>query len=59
MSTLPTAFGEKVVMRILDNKAISVPLEALGFSRKDAEEWKSRIDQPHGILLVTWPDRFG
>jgi len=59
MSTLPTAFGEKVVMRILDNKAISVPLEALGFGEKALETWKQQIDQPHGIILVTGPTGSG
>ena len=59
MSTLPTAFGEKVVMRILDNKAISVPLEALGFADKMLQIWKAQIDQPHGIVLVTGPTGSG
>jgi type IV pilus assembly protein PilB len=59
MSTLPTAFGEKVVMRILDNKAINVPLEALGFGEKALEIWKLQIDQPHGIVLVTGPTGSG
>jgi type IV pilus assembly protein PilB len=59
MSTLPTAFGEKVVMRILDNKAISVPLEALGFGDQMLEQWKEQIDQPHGIVLVTGPTGSG
>jgi type IV pilus assembly protein PilB len=59
MSTLPTAFGEKVVMRILDNKAINVPLEALGFSDEMLAKWKEQIDQPHGIVLVTGPTGSG
>jgi type IV pilus assembly protein PilB len=59
MSTLPTTNGEKVVMRILDNKAINVPLEALGFSEKMLEIWKEQIDQPHGIVLVTGPTGSG
>jgi type IV pilus assembly protein PilB len=59
MSTLPTAFGEKVVMRILDNKAINVPLEALGFSDDMLTKWKEQIDQPHGIVLVTGPTGSG
>lgn len=59
MSTLPTAFGEKVVMRILDSKAISVPLEALGFSEAMLELWREQIDQPHGIVLVTGPTGSG
>ena len=59
LSTLPTAFGEKCVMRILDNRSISVPLEALGFSEKALETWKLMIDQPHGIILVTGPTGSG
>jgi type IV pilus assembly protein PilB len=59
LSTLPTAFGEKCVMRILDNRSISVPLEALGFSDKALEIWKLQIDQPHGIILVTGPTGSG
>ena len=59
LSTLPTAFGEKCVMRILDNRSISVPLEALGFSDKALEIWKLMIDQPHGIVLVTGPTGSG
>jgi type IV pilus assembly protein PilB len=59
MSTLPTASGEKVVMRILDNKSINVPLEALGFSDKALEIWKFHMEQPHGIVLVTGPTGSG
>jgi type IV pilus assembly protein PilB len=59
LSTLPTAFGEKVVMRILDNRSISVPLEALGFSDEHLDVWKRNIDEPHGILLVTGPTGSG
>src|SRR4029078_5104998 len=53
MSTLPTANGEKVVMRILDNPSINVALEDLGFSENALTIWKRQIDEPHGILLVT------
>jgi type IV pilus assembly protein PilB len=59
LSTLPTACGEKCVMRILDNKAINVPLEALGFSERALDIWKLQIDQPHGIILVTGPTGSG
>lgn len=58
-STLPTAYGEKVVLRILDNRSINVPLEALGFSDEALTIWKNQIDQPHGILLVTGPTGSG
>jgi type IV pilus assembly protein PilB len=59
LSTLPTANGEKSVIRILDNRSISVPLEALGFSEQVLTIWKNQIDQPHGIILVTGPTGSG
>ncbi len=59
MSTLPTVVGEKVVMRILDNKSISVSLDDLGFSENALTIWKNAIDQPHGIVLVTGPTGSG
>ncbi len=59
VSTLPTAFGEKCVMRILDNRSISVPLEQLGFGDHELEIWRHQIDEPHGILLVTGPTGSG
>ena len=59
MSTLPTAAGEKVVLRILDTRSINVPLEELGFSENTLTIWKKQIDQPHGILLVTGPTGSG
>ncbi len=59
LSTLPTVNGEKVVMRILDNRSINVALEDLGFSENALTIWKHQIDQPHGILLVTGPTGSG
>jgi type IV pilus assembly protein PilB len=59
LSTLPTVGGEKIVIRILDNRSISVPLEALGFSDDHLSTWRDLIDQPHGILLVTGPTGSG
>lgn len=59
MSTLPTAYGEKVVVRILDNRSINVPLEALGFSENALTIWRKQIDEPHGIILVTGPTGSG
>src|SRR3954469_4177010 len=59
MSTLPTVSGEKVVMRILDNRSISVSLDDLGFSENALTIWKNAIDQPHGIVLVTGPTGSG
>jgi type IV pilus assembly protein PilB len=59
MSTLPTANGEKCVLRILDNRSINVDLEDLGFGENEMTIWKNQIDQPHGILLVTGPTGSG
>ncbi|MEM1013309.1 MAG: ATPase, T2SS/T4P/T4SS family, partial [Planctomycetota bacterium] len=59
MSTLPTVAGEKIVIRILDNRSINVPLEKLGFSDDHLATWRDLIDQPHGILLVTGPTGSG
>jgi type IV pilus assembly protein PilB len=59
LSTLPTANGEKVVMRILDNRSINVALEDLGFSENALTIWKSQVEMPHGILLVTGPTGSG
>jgi type IV pilus assembly protein PilB len=59
LSTLPTVNGEKVVMRILDNRSINVKLEDLGFSENAFTIWTHQIDQPHGILLVTGPTGSG
>ncbi|HVT90158.1 MAG TPA: ATPase, T2SS/T4P/T4SS family [Tepidisphaeraceae bacterium] len=59
MSTLPTAAGEKCVLRILDNRSINVALEDLGFSENELTIWKNQIEEPHGILLVTGPTGSG
>ncbi|HEX8911129.1 MAG TPA: GspE/PulE family protein, partial [Humisphaera sp.] len=59
LSTLPTPYGEKVVMRILDNRSINVKLEDLGFAEDAYTIWTNQIEQPHGILLVTGPTGSG
>ncbi len=59
LSTLPTVHGEKVVMRILDNRSINVKLEDLGFSENVLTIWQTQVEQPHGILLVTGPTGSG
>jgi type IV pilus assembly protein PilB len=59
MSTLPCANGEKCVLRILDNRSISVGLDDLGFNADELTIWKNQIDQPHGIVLVTGPTGSG
>ncbi len=59
MSTLPTVNGEKVVIRILDNRSINVPLENLGFNEDNLATWRQNISEPHGIVLVTGPTGSG
>ena len=59
LSTLPTAHGEKAVMRILDTRSIQVSLDNLGMDEDNLLLWKRQIDQPHGILLVTGPTGSG
>ncbi len=59
ISTLPTAFGEKMVMRIFDPDNAVKDLDALGFSEHDAQRWEALVKQPHGIILVTGPTGSG
>ncbi len=59
LSTLPTAFGEKMVMRVFDPETVVKTVEALGFSTHDGERWKELISRPHGIILVTGPTGSG
>ena len=59
LSTLPTAFGEKMVMRIFDPDTAVKDLDALGFSAHDAARWEQLVKRPHGIILVTGPTGSG
>ena len=59
LSTLPTAFGEKMVMRIFDPDTTVKNLDALGFSPHDAERWEQLVKRPYGIVLVTGPTGSG
>lgn len=59
LSTLPTAFGEKMVMRIFDPDTAVKDLDALGFSDHDAKRWEALVKRPHGIILVTGPTGSG
>jgi general secretion pathway protein E len=59
ISTLPTAFGEKMVMRIFDPDNAVKDLDALGFSNHDALRWEALVKRPHGIILVTGPTGSG
>jgi general secretion pathway protein E len=59
LSTLPTAFGEKLVMRVFDPEVIVKDFAELGFSDDDKGRWKQMIAQPNGIILVTGPTGSG
>ncbi|WP_456384876.1 type II secretion system ATPase GspE [Desulfolithobacter sp.] len=59
VSTLPTAFGERVVMRLLDKSNTLLSLEELGMSKRDMDTFMELIKAPHGILLVTGPTGSG
>ena len=59
LSTMPTAHGEKLVMRIFDPDVLLKDFKDLGFSRDDAERWTAMVDEPHGLVLVTGPTGSG
>jgi len=59
VSTYPSAYGEKVVMRILDPTKGNIPLYKLGFSRAALNGWKKACSEPNGIVLVTGPTGSG
>jgi len=59
LSTIPTAFGEKMVMRIFDPDTTVKPLEGLGFGSHDGKRWEQLVANPHGIILVTGPTGSG
>ncbi len=59
ISTLPGQFGEKVVIRVLDNQAINMSLQQLGFSGDIYELFKQQLARPNGIALVTGPTGSG
>ncbi|MEO9586915.1 MAG: ATPase, T2SS/T4P/T4SS family, partial [Marinobacter sp.] len=59
LATMPTAFGEKMVLRIFDPEVLLKSYEQLGFSKEDRERWHAITDHPHGIVLVTGPTGSG
>jgi general secretion pathway protein E len=59
LSTLPTAFGEKLVMRIFDPEVVVASYAELGFSEAETKTWKELIARPSGIVLVTGPTGSG
>lgn len=59
LSTMPTAFGEKLVMRIFDPEVLLRSFEQLGLANEDYSRWQDMIDKPNGIVLVTGPTGSG
>lgn len=59
LSTLPSVYGEKIVMRILDISSSLGQLDKVGFSEENLETFKSMIEKPNGIVLVTGPTGSG
>jgi general secretion pathway protein E len=59
ISNMPTAFGEKVVMRIFDPDLVVKDFAQLGFSVGETTSWRGMVERPHGIVLVTGPTGSG
>ncbi len=59
VNTLPTIFGEKIVMRILDKANLNIDLEKLGFEPQPQKEFIGAISNPYGMVLVTGPTGSG
>jgi len=59
VSVLPTLFGEKIVLRLLNNDATEIDLNSLGFSKFDLENYLQGIKKPNGILLISGPTGSG
>jgi len=59
VSAVPTAFGEKIVLRIFDPEMMVHDLGAIGFFEEDRKKWERFIAQPYGLILVTGPTGSG
>ena len=59
ISTMPTAFGEKIVMRIFSPEVLVRDFQELGFTAEDRSRWEAMTGEPHGIVLVTGPTGSG
>jgi len=59
VSTLPTLFGEKIVIRILDPSSAKLGIEALGYEKIERDRLTSAIQRPYGMILVTGPTGSG
>ena len=59
VSVLPTIFGEKIVMRILDKSNLKLDMTKLGFEKNELDLFKSKLSEPQGMVLVTGPTGSG
>ena len=59
VSTMPSKFGEIVVLRIIDSKNNRLSLDSLGFNDRMLAEWRTMVEQPNGVVLVTGPTGSG
>ncbi|HJN71136.1 MAG TPA: ATPase, T2SS/T4P/T4SS family, partial [Phycisphaerales bacterium] len=59
VSTMPSKFGEIVVMRIIDSQNNNLSLDQLGFNETMLSQWKNVVEQPNGVVLVTGPTGSG
>ena len=59
VSTIPTVNGEKMVLRILDKRATSMSLDALGMDKEELAKFRKAINKPYGLVLVTGPTGSG
>ncbi|TET55465.1 MAG: type II secretion system protein GspE [Actinobacteria bacterium] len=59
VATLPTVYGERIVLRILEKESILLKLDDLGFSKGDLERYRSVFTKPYGTILVTGPTGSG
>ena len=59
VSTLPTVWGEKIVMRLLDSSAAKLNLETLGFDEQQLNQYKFAVGRPYGMVLITGPTGSG
>jgi general secretion pathway protein E len=59
ISTMPTAFGEKIVMRVFSPEVLVRDFTDLGFTQEDLTRWEQMTGEPHGIILVTGPTGSG
>ena len=59
VSSIPTIFGEKIVLRILDESNLVLDLAKLGFESQELEEFRKSVESPYGMILVTGPTGSG